>query len=128
MRKILVIIALAVSLGACAQLQKLEQAYTFVSGSTVPPQAVVVAANTFDGLQGTATQYLIYCKANLSQPICVATNRRNVIRYVRAGRAARNQLESYIAQGASAPATIYNTLIAAISSLQASAANAGASR
>lgn len=126
MRKILVALALAAALAGCAELQKLEQAFTFVTGTTVPPQAIVVAANTFDGLQGTATQYLIYCKANLAQPVCSAANRRSVIKYVRAGRAARNQLEGYITQNVAAPATIYNVLIAAITNLQQSAANAGA--
>lgn len=124
MKRILLIAALALSAAGCAQLQGLKSAYSIVTESTVPAQSVIVAANAFDALQGTATQYLIYCKANLATAICSAANRRNVIKYVRVGRAARNQLETSIASGANGPAPVYNALIAAITQLNASAVGA----
>src|SRR6266446_4203788 len=60
-------------------------------------------------MAATATQYLVYCKANLTTAICSADNRRSVIKYVRSGRAARNQLETYVAAGNAGPAGLYNT-------------------
>ena len=119
MKRLLIIGLLAFSLGACAQLRGLQTAYSIVTESTVPAQTVIVAANSFDAIQATATQYLIYCKNNITVPACSAGNRRTVIKYVRVGRAARNQLETSIATGAPGPGAIYNTLIAAINQLNA---------
>src|SRR6266403_2033417 len=116
MKKLLILV-LALSLGACANL---KTAYQVITEASVSPTQIVVAANAFDALEGTATQYLVYCKANLSTPICSADNRRSVIKYVRSGRAARNQLETYVAAGNAGPSSLYNTLIAAINSLNLS--------
>lgn len=121
--KKLIILALAISLGACAQLKTV---YSVVTDTYVTPTQVIVAANSFDALEGTATQYLVYCKSNLTKPACSADNRRGVIKYVRAGRAARNQLETYIVQNANAPSAIYNALIAAINQLNLTPAATGA--
>lgn len=122
MRKI--VLALAFVLSGCAgDLQKLQTVYTIVTESTVSPTAIVVAANSFDAIEATATQYLVYCKANPAQPVCSADNRRVVIRAVRSGRSARNQLETYITQQTPAPAPVYNVLITAINTLQASVAS-----
>lgn len=120
MKKVLVLV-LALALGACAQFQKFQQVYTLATETTVPAQAVVVAANAFDAIEGTAAQYFVYCRTNLSTPACSADNRRTIIRTIRSGRAARNKLETYIAGNTPAPSVIYNTLIAAINTLQASA-------
>lgn len=124
MKKVLLLLLLALPLGACAQLQAARTAYSIATETTIPPQTVIVAANAFNAVQATATQYLIYCKSNLATKVCSADNRRNVIKYVRVGRAARNQLEASVASNGAAPATIYNTLIAAINQLNASAAGA----
>ncbi len=112
--KKLLILALILTLGACANL---KTAYQVITEASVSPTQIIVAANAFDALEGTATQYLVYCKANLTTPICSADNRRSVIKYVRSGRAARNQLETYVAAGNAGPAGLYNTLIAAINQL-----------
>lgn len=120
------IIALALALGLCGcatGLQKLQNVYTMVTDTTVSPQAIVVAANSFDALEGTATTYLVYCRGNLATAICSAANRRIVIGAVRTGRNARNQLEAYIAQQTPAPAPLYNVLITAINALTSSAAS-----
>jgi len=116
MKKLLILV-LALSLGACANL---KTAYQVITEASVSPTQIVVAANAFDALEGTATQYLVYCKANLTTPVCSADNRRSVIKYVRSGRAARNQLETYVAAGNAGPAGLYNTLITAINSLNSS--------
>lgn len=117
-------IILALALGGCAtELQKLQSVYTVVTGATVSPQAIVVAANSFDALEGTATTYLVYCRKNLATAICSAQNRRIVIGAVRTGRNARNQLETYVARQTPAPAPLYNVLITAINALTSSAAS-----
>lgn len=116
----------AISLGGCAsELQKLHTVYSIVTETTVSPSTIIVAANSFDALEATATQYLTYCKANLTASACSADNRRTVIKAVRAGRAARNQLETYVTNNTAAPSAIYNTLVAAINTLNTSAAAGG---
>ena len=124
MKKLLILV-LALSLGACANL---KTAYQVITEASVSPTQIVVAANAFDALEGTATQYLVYCKANLATPVCSADNRRSIIEYVRSGRAARNQLETYISAGNAGPSRLYNTLITAINSLNSSPAASGAPR
>src|SRR6266478_1458100 len=89
-------LVLMLLLSGCANLKNV---YSIITEATVSPTQIIVAANAFDALEGTATQYLVYCKANLATAICSADNRRSVIKYVRSGRAARNQLESYVAAG-----------------------------
>jgi hypothetical protein len=116
----------SLALGGCAsELQKLHTVYSIVTETTVSPSTIIVAANSFDALEATATQYLTYCKANLSTSACSADNRRAVIKAVRAGRAARNQLETYVTSNTAAPSAIYNTLVAAINTLNTSAAAGG---
>lgn len=122
MRKIIFALACVATLGGCAEIQKLESVYQVASSAQVTPKQIYIAAQTFDGLQATATNYLIYCKPRLTEAICSADNRRLVIRSVRAGRASRNQLETYITQNTSAPVSVYNALLAAIDSLNNSAA------
>lgn len=114
----LVLCLVGLTAGGCAgELQKIQSAVSIVTGTTVPPTSIIVAANAFNGIKATATNYLRWCKTNLSQPACSASNRRNVIKYVRAGTAARNQLETYLTTNSDAPATIYNALIAAYQAL-----------
>jgi hypothetical protein len=123
-------LVLGLALGGCAsELQKLKTVYSVVTDTTVSPSTIIVAANSFDALEATATQYLSYCKANLSTSACSADSRRTVIKAVRAGRAARNQLETYVTNNTAAPSAIYNTLVAAINTLSTSAAaSTGASK
>lgn len=118
-------IAAAVFLSACTgTLQKLETVYTLATTATVPANEVVVAANAFDALKATATNYGRYCLAqNFPKPVCSAANRRAVIKYVNAGTAARVQLEASITTGQPALSTVYNTLIAAVNSLNATPIN-----
>lgn len=121
--KKLIPIVFALALAGCSTLQTLQQ----VAGTTVSPTQALVAANAFDAAESGATSYLVYCKTNLATPACSATNRRNVIKYTRAGRAARNQIETAISTSSSVPATLYNTLVAAVTNLKSTpAANGGA--
>lgn len=121
MKKLALIIALA--LGGCSTLTTLQQ----VAGTAVTPTQALVAANAFDAAESAATAYLVYCKSNLSNANCSVSNRSAVISYTRAGRAARNQIETAISTSSTIPATLYNALVAAVTNLKATpAANGGA--
>lgn len=117
MRKLLLAIGLAAALGGCATI---KADWAIVTGATVSPTQIIVAANAFDAGEASATQYLLYCKANVGQPVCALGTRKAVVTAVRSGRAARNQLEPYIVSGQAGPAAIYNTLVAIVTQLQAS--------
>jgi hypothetical protein len=109
---------LALSLGGCATITALQQ----VAGTAVTPTQALLAANAFDAIESGATAFLVYCKSTPTAATCSATNRREVIKDTRAGRAARNQIETYIQSSSTIPAAIYNTLVAAVTSLRASPA------
>ena len=116
MKKFLLIIPLALSLGACASLQN---AWNVVTSATVSPTQIIVAANAFDAGEASATQYLLYCKqASPAPSYCALKTRQAVVSAVRAGRVARNQLEPYVVSGTAGPSAIYNTLVATVTSLQ----------
>lgn len=117
--KKLAIVLVALWLGGCAQLGLLRDAYNYAEGTTVSPQAILIASNAFNILEGTATNYFVYCRPRLSEAVCSADNRRKVIKSVKAGRAARTTLEGYFDKNSPAPAVIYNTLIDAIAILRA---------
>lgn len=120
-------IGLALWLGGCASLQgdiaKLQQVYTVVTTTTVPASTVVVTANAFDALKATATNYGRYCiQGKFVDAICSAANRRVVVKAIRTGTAARNQLELSITTNTPAAATLYNLLVTAVNSLTQSPA------
>lgn len=124
MKRIVLGIVVAAALGGCAQLGQLSNAYTVATTATVPASQVVIAANAFDALKVTAVNYGNYCiTQHFPRPVCSANNRRAVIKAVNAGTAARVQLEASINTGQSALSTVYNVLIGAVTSLQASPIN-----
>jgi uncharacterized protein YceK len=116
MKKIVLAIPLLIALGGCASLTKV---WDTITGVSVSPTQIIVAANTFDGIEASATQYLIYCKSNVGTPQCALSIRQKVVANIRAGRTARNQLEPYVTSGTAGPAAVYNVLVAAITTLQA---------
>lgn len=119
MKKLLVILLAAAGLGGCAQI---TTAYNAFEGINVSPTQILVEANSFDAVEATAKNYLNWCTANKALPAaaspCALATRQKVVATVRAGRAARAQLEPYITNGTAGPATIYNALIAAVTTLQ----------
>lgn len=117
MKRILPLL-LVLSLGACAQVNSLIGLAT----TAVTPTEAIIAANAFDAAESGATGFLTYCKANMTNVICSAGNRRSVIKFVRAGRQARNQVETYVQTSTSIPAAVYNALITATSNIKATPA------
>lgn len=125
MRKLFAVVALAcaVTLGGCATQfgQRMEGAYSAITGATVSPQAVIVASNIFDGLERTATNYLRLTKCNGSTPVCRDPGATKVIvPAVRSGRVARNNLQQFFKDhpGQLGPSGLYDALQASISTLQ----------
>jgi hypothetical protein len=105
----------AMALAGCATLGPIQQ----VATATVPASVVIPAANAFDILKGTATNYARYCiQGRFIDAICSAGNRRAVIKFVRSGTAARNQLEASLDNGTPAAASVYNLLVSAVQGLQ----------
>jgi hypothetical protein len=122
MRKILAIGALAIGLAGCTTLNNLS---TIASGS-VSPQQVLVAANAFDAIEVTATNYLSLPTCPVATPICkTAAVAKTLVADIRTGRSARNQLEAYMTvnPGQVVPVSNYNVLISAVNTLQTLLAN-----
>jgi hypothetical protein len=128
MRKLLILAAVGLSLGGCAQLNtalnEFKSVYTYATTATVSSGQAAIVANAYDTLKATAVNYGNYCIAqHFPKPVCSAGNRRIVIKAVRAGDAARAQIELPITTGQPVTATIYNTLVAVIKDLQAAPIN-----
>ena len=117
MRKFILVAVLL--LGGCTQLQN---AWQTVTSASVTPTTVIVAANTFDALEATATNYLRLPKCTGSNgPVCrdrAAT--AQIIPAVRAGRVARANLEQFFKDhpGQLGPQGLYDALTASITTLQ----------
>jgi hypothetical protein len=118
MRK-LIAIGLLFGLVGCTQLQNDINAIT---GASVNPTAVIVAANAFDAAEATATNYLRLKKCTAtSGPICRnAAATKAIIPAIRSGRAARNNLETFMQNnpGVLGPTGLYNALTAATNTLE----------
>lgn len=119
MRKFLILGLVSFVISGCAQLQTLELAAT----STVTPAQAFITGNAYDGIEASANGFLTFCKSNPTNATCNAANRRAVIKYTRAGRAARNQMETYIQTSTSVPVAIYNAVVAAVNNLKSTPAS-----
>lgn len=93
MRKALLGIALALALSACASV---DTAWNVVTGARVSPQVVYVTINVFDGLKRSATNYLRLCHQSPASPVCSKVAEVDIVRAVRAGTVARNNLRAYM--------------------------------
>src|SRR5437899_9269879 len=115
MKRIVIAIAAFLVLSGCSTLGTFQQ----VATATVPASAVIPAANAFNILKAGATNYGRYCiQQKMAPAICDASTRRAVIKSVRAGTAARNQLEDSVVNNQPALSSIYNVLVAAVNGLQ----------
>lgn len=124
MKRLFALLLLAPLLGACATPfgQELKNIYGAATGATVTPAAVLVAGNSFDAVEKTATNYIVFCTANRANPACAnfITIRGKLAPAVRSGRAARTNLEAFMNThpGALGPTGLYNALQAAVQTLQ----------
>ena len=109
-----------VALPACSTV-------TAVTGASVSPTAVVVAANAFDAVKATATNYIAYCTPNPASAGCSDAAIQKLIPAVRAGTDARNSLEQFQAAhpGQLGSRGVYDALTAATSTIKALVAEYG---
>lgn len=123
------LVAISVFLVGCGpdfqrKLDLATGAYQFATETTVPAEVVIPVANTFNILKAGATNYGRYCiKERMAPSICSADIRRIVIRAVRSGTGARNQMKASLRSGEPAAASVFNVLVAAVNGLQASPAS-----
>jgi hypothetical protein len=115
---------LAIPVAGCANGfgQKVSNVFTAATTATVDPQAIIIAANTFDGLQATAKNYLRLPRCSAaSGPVC-----RNpavtpsIITAVHSGRDARKKALAFLKAhpGQLGPQGVYDALQGAVGELQ----------
>jgi hypothetical protein len=115
MKRLVITVCIVLSLGACANL---KTAWQVATSASVSPTQIIVAGNAFDAAEASATQFLLYCKANAVTSACALPIRRKIVAAVRAGRTARNGLEPYVTSGTAGPSALFNVLINSINTLQ----------
>lgn len=58
MKKIILALALSLALSGCAGVTRLVDAIEIAASTTVSPQTIVIAANSFNAIEASATNYL----------------------------------------------------------------------
>lgn len=118
MKRLFFVAAIALSLGGCAQL---TNAYNALNGATITSQQVYIAANAFDAIEASATQYLRLPVCGSTTPCRNAGATNTIVAAVRAGRLARNALEAAVNANPGAPvnANLMATLTSSTSALKA---------
>ena len=91
-----------------------------INPNAISPQQLLVAANSFDALESTATNYL---KLPLCGTVKVCRDpnvSKSLAKAVRAARSARTQLEAYANANPTTPipVTLYQTVSTAVTTLQ----------
>lgn len=95
MRKLIAPIIMAFALAGCAQqIAEFKTAYSAVTGNIVTPQQVIIAANAFDAIKGTATNYLRLPKCPAAAVCRTPSASAQVIAAIRTGTSDRNQLKA----------------------------------
>jgi hypothetical protein len=119
------IVALAISIGACAQLKSfessVENAVSVATSAAVTPKDAYVAINVYDGVEATATNYNRWPRCTgVNSPCRDPAVRAQIKKIVLAGRVARNQLKAYLRAnpGESVSIGSFADLRAATSALQ----------
>lgn len=117
---LLAFVAFSVS-GCFETFTKLKKNYDVVTGAKVPANAVIVAANTFNALEITATKYLLLPRCDGVKVVCrVSSATQPIAKAVRTGRRARNELELFLRQhpGELGAKGTYDALVSASNTLQ----------
>lgn len=101
MKKILVVIALSLTLSGCAGTRLGDFIATVQSAATgtVSPEAIYIARNAFDTVEVSATNYLLLKRCPTNAPFCrdpAAT--KQLIPAIRSGRDARNAASLFLKQ------------------------------
>lgn len=114
--------AIALTIGALSGCAQLQNDWNLLTGASVSPTAIIVAGNSFDALEATATNYLRLKRCSGSNgPICRDPGATKVIiPAIRSGRIARINIEQFMKDhsGQLGPQGLYDSLLAANSTLQ----------
>jgi hypothetical protein len=113
-----ILLAGALALSGCAEVGSVIGV-----NPTVPGKTVLIAANSFDALETVGTAYLtlpLCGSAGASAACHTAAAKAAIVPAIKTGRTARNQLEALLQanNGGNIPVASYNTLEAAIATLQ----------
>lgn len=99
MKKILIVAAMALSLGGCAGTRVGDFIGTIESVATgsVSPSAIYIARNAFDTVEVSATNYLSLPRCPKQAPICRDPGvTPQLVSAVRSGRDARNAATTFL--------------------------------
>jgi hypothetical protein len=104
------IAVVALSLGSCA---KLQDAWETATTAKVPATVVIVAANSFNAVQSTATNYIRFCTPNPAPVGCSDEAIQKLIPAIRSGRTARDSMETFLTDhpGELGPRGLYDALV-----------------
>lgn len=119
------LLCVAITLAGCQNgaLQKFEHIYDIATTSTVPADQVRVAATTFDILKGTVDNFAAFCvKNHFTPPGCDIDTRRKISQAIRTGTKIRSSLRGSLATNQPVLSTVYNALIDAVDTIQATPA------
>ncbi len=94
MKKLLAIIAISLTIGGCAGLTRtfetVQNAVT-AAENAVTPQQIYIAANAFDAIKVSATNYLLLKRCPQNAPFCRdPAVTKKLVPLIRAGTVARN--------------------------------------
>ncbi len=93
-----VTVGLALCLGGCSYYKTVTDAFSSLSQAKVSPKAIIIAANTFNALEATATNYIEQKRCDgKNGPFCRNPSAMAVIvPAIRSGRGARDELIAFM--------------------------------
>jgi hypothetical protein len=121
MKRIVVALALSLALAGCAETQKIENAIGVLGSTKVNSKSAYIAINVFNAAERSVTNYLRLQPCTGAGTLCRVSGAAEAIDLpFNAGIKARNDLRSFMKAnpGTLADAGLYNTLVAATTSLQ----------
>lgn len=122
MKRLTLIIIIALALSGCATFERLKQTAEAIGEFTISPQSIVIASNAFDALEVTATNYLKLKSCRKATTIICrdATATALIIPAIRSGRVARNNLQQFLVDHPNqlGPTGAFDVLNTSISTIQ----------
>lgn len=125
MKRIILALALSLSLAGCAGLQKVEttlsNAVGVIGSTKINSKSVYVAINVFNAAERSVTAYLKLPPCTGAGTLCRVSGAAEALDApFNAGIQARNDLRAFMKanKGTLADAGLYNTLVSATTSLQ----------
>lgn len=121
MKKIIIALVLSISLAGCAgtRLGDFYDTVKSAASASVSPEAAYIAANTFDTVEVSATNYLNLKLCPQNAPFCRQKGvAKQLVPLIRSGRVARNALVEYARKGQYSDQSLYDKLTTITSTIQ----------